>query len=456
MVGKQIKLTLFEYTEDTPIIIDEGILSPDYIPPVLHGRDEQMKEVAYLFKPLFINGAATNCLVFGPPGSGKTVVTKYVLKSLLEKIADDKTVLETLIKEQNELHNKGLELEETELKQLNNLYKTTPNINIQWTYVHCKKYHTTSSILFHLITTLDPNNNVARKGVPLDVYYNKLFNIMKIKNAAIILILDEIDFLQSDNVLYNFSRAIANEEITGRQFISVIGLSNSVKFEESLDPRVLSSAGFDKLNFPHYNADDIINILQDRVELAFAPNSIEIDTLAHCARDSAKAEGDVRKAIKVLKTAAKFAEKRGSTLITVDDLHTAQDEVQKNQLYENVLLLSDRHKLVLLSIIKMLDYRESATTGQVTKIYDLMCPRIDLDVRDRKVVSNAITALELQSLIITNTVHRGRKKGGTTRVITINKEDKKDMLRAIFQDKLFKEELDLYDPIDENKSLLFD
>jgi archaeal cell division control protein 6 len=451
-----MNLTLFDYTDETSIIIDEGILSPDYIPPVLHGRDEQMKEVAYLFKPLFLNGPATNCLIFGPPGSGKTVVTKYVLKSLVEKIKDDKTVLEALTLKQKELHDKNLELEEIELKRLNNLKKNVPDINIQWAYVHCKKYHTTSSILYYLITTLDQNNNTPRKGVPLDVYYNKLFNIMKTKNAAIILILDEIDFLQSDNVLYNFSRAVANEEITGRQFISVIGLSNSVKFEESLDPRVLSSAGFDKLNFPHYNAENIINILQDRVELAFASNSIEIDTIAHCAKDSAKAEGDVRKAIKVLKTAAKFAEKRGSTVVIIEDLHTAQDEVQKNQLYENVLLLSDRHKLVLLAIIKMLDYRESATTGQVTKIYDMMCPRIDLDIRDRKVVSNAVTALEMQSLIETDTVHRGRRKGGTTRVITIFKEDKKDIIRAIFQDKLFKEELDLYDPIDENKSILND
>jgi archaeal cell division control protein 6 len=449
-------MTLFDYTDETSIIIDEGILSPDYIPPVLHGRDEQMKEVAYLFKPLFLNGAATNCLIFGPPGSGKTVVTKYVLKSLVEKIANDKTILEAQTQKQNELHDKGLELEEAEIKKLNILKKNIPDINIQWTYVHCKKYHTTSSILFHLITKLDPNNNIPRKGIPLDMYYNKLFNIMKTKNAAIILVLDEIDFLQSDNVLYNFSRAVANEEITGRQFISVIGLSNSVKFEESLDPRILSSAGFDKLNFPHYNAEDIINILQDRVELAFAPDSIEIDTIAHCARDSAKAEGDVRKAIKVLKTAAKFAEKRGNTLVTIEDLHTAQDEVQKNQLYENVLLLPDRHKLVLLAIIKMLDYRESATTGQVNKIYDMMCPRIDLDIRDRKVVSNAITALGMQSLIKTNTVHRGRKRGGTTRVITIAKEDKKDTIRAIFQDKLFKEELELYDPIDENKSILYD
>jgi Cdc6-like AAA superfamily ATPase len=52
---------------------------------------------------------------------------------------------------------------------------------------------------------------------------------MNNKNTAMILILDEIDFLSSDNVLYNSSRDVANEELKDGRFISVIGLSNSIK-----------------------------------------------------------------------------------------------------------------------------------------------------------------------------------------------------------------------------------
>ena len=36
---------------------------------------------------------------------------------------------------------------------------------------------------------------------------------MNTKNTALIVILDEIDFLRSEDVLYNFSRAVANEEL---------------------------------------------------------------------------------------------------------------------------------------------------------------------------------------------------------------------------------------------------
>jgi hypothetical protein len=40
------------------------------------------------------------------------------------------------------------------------------------------------------------------------------------------------------------------------------------------------------------------------------------------------------------------------------------------------------------------------------------------------------------------TVHR-RRWGGTTRLITIKAKDRKDMFRAIFEGKFFKDELDL-------------
>jgi hypothetical protein len=80
---------------------------------------------------------------------------------------------------------------------------------------------------------------------------------------------------------------------------------------------------------------------------------------------------------------------------------------------------------------------------------------IDIDIKDMNEASNAISALEMQSLIQTTTVHRG-KQDGITRLITIKEKNRKNMFRAIFEDKSFKEELDLYYPEAENLSLLKD
>ncbi len=78
-----------------------------------------------------------------------------------------------------------------------------------------------------------------------------------------------------------------------------------------------------------------------------------------------------------------------------------------------------------------------------------------MDVKDMIGASNAISALEKQSLIQTTTVPRGRQDG-TTRLITIKEKNRNNMFRAIFEDKSFKEEIDLYYPKAENLSLLKD
>ncbi|MEN6291276.1 MAG: AAA family ATPase, partial [Methanobacterium sp.] len=176
--------SLFDYSEDESIILREDVLSPDYIPPRIIGRDEQMKEVSRLMKPLFRHGSPNNALIFGPAGSGKTVVTKYVLGSLMEKLKKDPT-----------------------------------DVNVGWVYIHCKKVYTSSAVLFTLIQYLDPDTKIPKTGYSLTYYYDALFGLLNSQNKALIVILDEIDFLRSDDVLYNFSRAVSNEELKDGRFI---------------------------------------------------------------------------------------------------------------------------------------------------------------------------------------------------------------------------------------------
>ena len=107
--------------------------------------------------------------------------------------------------------------------------------------------------MFKFIEYLDPKTKVKRSVYSMDYYYEILYFLINEINTALIVILDEIDFLKSDDILYSFSRAISNGKFTGRQFIRIIGLSNSLKFEEKLDQRVLSSIGFEKFRFLSYN-----------------------------------------------------------------------------------------------------------------------------------------------------------------------------------------------------------
>ena len=66
-----------------------------------------------------------------------------------------------------------------------------------------------------------------------------------------IVVLDEIDKLRGESILYNLLRARENMDIT-EGFISIIGISNDLTYKERIDPRVISSFGSREYVFPPY------------------------------------------------------------------------------------------------------------------------------------------------------------------------------------------------------------
>jgi len=120
------------------------------------------------------------------------------------------------------------------------------------------------------------------------------------------------------------------------------------------------SVGFEKFRFPSYNTDDIYHILNDRIDLAFTPNSIDEETIIECAKNSAKTGGDIRKTLNVLHTAAKMAEGEGLEKITVSHIKKADAKVQNDDIISSVVTLPLHHKIVLLSVIKLMNNKKQS------------------------------------------------------------------------------------------------
>jgi len=69
-------------------------------------------------------------------------------------------------------------------------------------------------------------------------------------------------------VLYNLTRI--NSDLKKAK-VSLIGVTNDLKFTEFLDPRVKSSLGEEEIIFPPYDANQIRDILNQRAQMAFNP-----------------------------------------------------------------------------------------------------------------------------------------------------------------------------------------
>jgi len=435
---------IFNYVGKRGIVVRADVLSPDeYMPPVLIGRDDQIGELAYMMRPLFLHGALNNGLIFGSPGCGKTATSKYVLTNLTNKLENDRQILMRL--EQLGSNIKSISEDELkELEYLKSLVVVPVNINLDWTCISCKEIYTTMGILFKLIQHLDPNTQIKRSGYSIDYYYDALFLLMNQQNKSLMVILDEIDFLKSYDVLYTFSRAISSGKFNGRQFIRIIGISNSRKFEEKLDPRILSSIGFKKFRFQSYNTDDIYHILKDRIKLAFTPGSIDDETIIQCAKDSANTGGDVRKVLNVLQTAAETADVEGSETITIQHVKDAEEKVQDNDVINAVLVLPLHHRIILMSIAKFMKQTDSVSTGDITTMYEMLCRQINQKPSIRQTVSEWITSLDMQGYIQSTKIKT--KSGGKTRMISIPKVCLEQTEQALYGDYQL-EELEEYFPV---------
>ena len=72
--------------DDQRILKDAQVLSPDYVPAQLIGRKKEITDLAKIFKPIDFKGYPSNALLFGKSGSGKTVVVKFLLHKLMERL----------------------------------------------------------------------------------------------------------------------------------------------------------------------------------------------------------------------------------------------------------------------------------------------------------------------------------------------------------------------------------
>lgn len=451
----KVNTSLFDYAEKKGIILNSYYLTPEYIPDELICRDDQIGELALICKPIFEGDKPKHCLVLGPTGTGKTVVFKHVFKSLVARIENDKTRLDSLLKTKADLEAKGKSLDPQDQTALKMLKRIVPDINIIWDHVSCKETSTPSGILHQLITKLDPYTKISRRGTPLDTMYNVLYDLMRTKNVGLIVALDEIDFLKDDSLLYNLSRAAVEEKLIGRQFITMIGLSNNIRYDEKLDERVKSSTTFEKIYFPPYTITDIYQIINARAEMALEPDSYNYEIIEACAKKAYDSGGDVRIALKVVKAAAELAEQKQSDKINVDDIYTAQEMVQRDELVRALLQLTTRQQLVLMAVLKLKQYNIVPTSGQVTDVYVHLCKYISLDTHDLTVVSKSINILELLGIVNTQSSHMGRK-GGNTRLINVREEDRSKIVETLYGDELLFKDLAGYNPIDDHRHIIYE
>ncbi len=382
------------------LIKNRKTLTIDYVPERLPFRDKESTTIAQTLSVILRGGRPSNLLIFGKPGTGKTAVVKNVIERLRNKAND-------------------------------------LSIQITVPFVNGKTANTPYKILYEIAEKMGINKEEKRlqvhfTGLSMGEATDRILDHIIRKNLNVMLIIDEIDSLvdnNGDDVLYNFTRA--NERILSNQFISLIGISNSLTFKDKLDPRVRSSLSEEELVFNPYTIEQLKQILIDRSELAFNNGAISIATINLCAAMAGRETGDARKAIDLLRVAAEIAEREASTTVDESYIRSAQQKIDSDTSYEILRNSTTHTKIVILAIINC----KNGNTGEVYDVYTYLCSQLEQEPLTQRRITQIISELDQLGLVNTSIINLGRygrsqKIKLNTPLVTIKDAFKDDIILA--------------------------
>ena len=239
---------------------NDDALDFEFVPKVVPFREGEQREVVNSVKPLLLSHTGRNIIIHGPPGVGKTVAVKHVLKELEESDWD-----------------------------------------INLFYINCWKKNTTYKVMLELCEQLDFKFTQNKK-------IDELLRVVKglLTGRGAVLVFDEIDKAEDYDFLY-----LLTEELYHK---SIILITNHKEWIATIDDRIRSRLMPGVIEFKPYTLEEVRGILKERVKLAFQEGVWEDSLVEEVCRITHKFN-DVRLGLFLLREAAMGAELESSPRI---------------------------------------------------------------------------------------------------------------------------------------------
>ena len=372
------------FERDTEVYWNRDALREDYQPDQLVGRDEELERYKTALQPVINGEQPNNIFLYGKTGVGKTAGTRFLLNHLVEDAA-----------------------------QYDDIELTVQMIN-------CDGLSSSYQIATRLVNEFRPDSDqISTTGYPRASVYDKLWEELDASGGVILIVLDEVDHIEDDSILYQLPRARANGNLSEAK-IGIIGISNDFSFRDDLSPKVKSSLCEEELQFPAYDAQELREILSQRASVAFHDGVLGEGVIELCSAYGAKDAGDARQSLDLLMKAGDLARDQETDIITEDLVREAREELERGRIREGVSGLTQHGHLVLYALLTLEQQDETPIRSRdIRPRYTSFAKRVGVDPLVPRRMRDHLGELSMLGIISAVERNEGRR-GGTYREYSLD------------------------------------
>jgi cell division control protein 6 len=324
---------------------DESKLDINYIPQKLPHRETQLRLLMEFFNFVLKcpEKMAQRVILTGDVGTGKTALAQHFGANIT-----------------SEANKRG--------------------IKFRYAHINCREYRGALSPILHRAVTVFYPSYPAR-GYGAEEILATLMQVLDEENAHMILTLDEFDSLiekEGSDAVYKLTRL--QEMRQGKpQRLSFIFIMRDLKAIEQLDESAKSTLQRSIISLERYGKPQLIDILSDRVTMAFECGAVSEDVVDLVAELAFTETGNARFGIELLWRSGKYADAEDAGCLEPECVRIAVSAITPSFRHSDLSGLSLHQKLFLLAVARYFKENEQVyvSLSEIEKNYAVVCEEFD-------------------------------------------------------------------------------
>jgi len=289
-------------------------------------------------------------------------------------------------------------------------------IKFRYAHVNCREFRgSLLPVIHHAITIFRPT--YPARGYSAENILSTLMQVLDEENATMILALDEFDTLienEGSEAIYKLTR-LQEMRLDKPQRLSFIFIMRDLKSSDKLDASARSTLQRSIISLDRYGKEQLIDILNDRVSMAFELGTVEEDVVDLISELAFGETGNARFGIELLWRAGKYADAQDAGRIEPECVRMAASSIVPSLRRSELSGLGLHEKLFLLAAARYFkgNAQAYALLSELEKTYAVVCEEFGVEPNNHTQLWNYAQFLSSMGAL---TVELATTRGRSTQV----------------------------------------